>query len=629
MKKNKLLKTFLLLTAMLVGSATNLWGQTLKFSATPLQTFSTDDQVLGAGDTELTSEYATISGGKFYFSNGETDSKKFISKQSNVYAFASVGGKQGFKVVLGEALNAGDVISVEVLTNGSGSSNGRGIWVTTATSRPSSAPTCALVGESSTGKEYVNVTYKVVTDDGLCGETTFYIWRATSNSTYFNNFNVTSSAASTDPVITASDASITATESGVAVTKDIAVTGENLTGSTLTATLNPTVDGLSVSLASNTIIDGAISTTATLSYTATENASRTTTLTLSDGTTSKDVTVTYKAEVKEWVLQSVSETTTWDIAEDITGSKQFTGEDKNKEFVYISIPDLTFAPSFKAETLAFKGEYPFRGSSNKYAQNGVLRFNTTVPGTVAITFQSTSSNKTGRFVQVNGARVSSEATGSWKTESFNVAKGDVIISGTEALRFQKIVFTPTTTASVSATIASSGYTTFCSPYDLSFESVSNLEAAYVVTTSTASTATLKKVTAVPGGTGVILKGTTPGAVTIPVAEYTGEAISNILVGTLNATHVETETVYVVSGGEFKKFAGTEIPAGKAYLPASAIDGVNAPSLSFDFGGETTFINSLTPALSQEEGVYYDLSGRRVAQPTKGLYIVNGKKVLVP
>ena len=179
--------------------------------------------------------------------------------------------------------------------------------------------------------------------------------------------------------------------------------------------------------------------------------------------------------------------------------------------------------------------------------------------------------------------------------------------------------------SVSATIASSGYTTFCSPFDLSFENVEGLEAAYVVTTSTTSTATLKKVTAVPAGKGVILKGTT-GAVTIPVAEYTGEAISNILVGTLTATHVDTETVYVVSDGMFKLFAGTEIPAGKAYLPASAI-GSNAPSLSFDFGGETTGINSVERGAWSVEGCY-TLDGRRVAEPTKGLYIVNGKKVVI-
>ena len=182
--------------------------------------------------------------------------------------------------------------------------------------------------------------------------------------------------------------------------------------------------------------------------------------------------------------------------------------------------------------------------------------------------------------------------------------------------------------SVSATIASSGYTTFCSPYDLSFENVENLEAAYVVTASTSSSATLTKVTAVPAGTGVILKGTAGEEVSIPVAEYTGSGISNILVGTLNATPVETETVYVVSGGEFKLFAGTEIPAGKAYLPKSAIVGGNAPSLSFDFGGETTGLSEEL-RVNSEESVYYDLSGRRVAQPTKGVYIVNGKKVLVP
>jgi len=181
--------------------------------------------------------------------------------------------------------------------------------------------------------------------------------------------------------------------------------------------------------------------------------------------------------------------------------------------------------------------------------------------------------------------------------------------------------------SVSATIANSGYTTFCSPYDLSFENVEGLEAAYVVTTSTTSTATLKKVTAVPGGTGVILKGTSGAVVTIPVAEYTGEAISNILVGTLNATPVTAETVYVVSDGVFKLFAGTEIPANKAYLPASVI-GSNAPSLSFDFGGETTGLSEEL-RVNSKESIYYDLSGRRVAQPTKGLYIVNGKKVLVP
>ena len=38
----------------------------------------------------------------------------------------------------------------------------------------------------------------------------------------------------------------------------------------------------------------------------------------------------------------------------------------------------------------------------------------------------------------------------------------------------------------------------------------------------------------------------------------------------------------------------------------------------------------TPALTHREGApaIYDLSGRRVTTPTKGIYIINGKKVLV-
>ena len=38
--------------------------------------------------------------------------------------------------------------------------------------------------------------------------------------------------------------------------------------------------------------------------------------------------------------------------------------------------------------------------------------------------------------------------------------------------------------------------------------------------------------------------------------------------------------------------------------------------------------NLFPAFSQGEGAIYDLQGRRVTQPTKGLYIVNGKKVVI-
>ena len=46
------------------------------------------------------------------------------------------------------------------------------------------------------------------------------------------------------------------------------------------------------------------------------------------------------------------------------------------------------------------------------------------------------------------------------------------------------------------------------------------------------------------------------------------------------------------------------------------------------GDGTTAIRDLTPALSEGEGAWYTLQGQRVAKPGKGLYIRNGKKVVV-
>ena len=79
------------------------------------------------------------------------------------------------------------------------------------------------------------------------------------------------------------------------------------------------------------------------------------------------------------------------------------------------------------------------------------------------------------------------------------------------------------------------------------------------------------------------------------------------------------------GVGFYTYTTNSAPAGIVYLET-----VTAAHeyLGFDIDGETTAINNLTPSLSKGEGEYYDLQGRKVAQPTKGLYIVNGKKVIV-
>ena len=45
-------------------------------------------------------------------------------------------------------------------------------------------------------------------------------------------------------------------------------------------------------------------------------------------------------------------------------------------------------------------------------------------------------------------------------------------------------------------------------------------------------------------------------------------------------------------------------------------------------GTTTGISIVEVRNNSTENVCYDLAGRRIAQPAKGLYIVNGRKVVV-
>ena len=77
----------------------------------------------------------------------------------------------------------------------------------------------------------------------------------------------------------------------------------------------------------------------------------------------------------------------------------------------------------------------------------------------------------------------------------------------------------------------------------------------------------------------------------------------------------------VCGGQPRKNPGAP---NTAYLPADV-----APARSFiGLFGETTGISSIQNSQFTMPNEVYDLQGRRVAQPTKGLYIMNGKKMLV-
>lgn len=194
-----------------------------------------------------------------------------------------------------------------------------------------------------------------------------------------------------------------------------------------------------------------------------------------------------------------------------------------------------------------------------------------------------------------------------------------------------------TSTEVYETINVLGWSTYASDYALDFTSEIDGLTPYIVTNHTGSAITLSKVTTtVPAGTPLLLKGTAGTSYTIPVAASSDTDVSSnkLVRGTGSAVSYEAEnTKYVLSASGsdpvFKKIIdGTPatVPTNKAYLQFNEV--IAARELTFDFNDDITGVNEVSSQKEQVKGEYFNIAGQRVAQPTKGLYIVNGKKVVI-
>jgi hypothetical protein len=186
------------------------------------------------------------------------------------------------------------------------------------------------------------------------------------------------------------------------------------------------------------------------------------------------------------------------------------------------------------------------------------------------------------------------------------------------------------------TVGSSKFAGFCSEYKLDFSKTGL--SAYKAKVSGDKVVLTKIVDGiVPANTGVILNGDANDYdLPITTADATTDFSDNEMVGVTQRTQVlwnpSTDVYnYILQGGEFKKASNGYLKPNRAYLSTSYDVSAASAREYLEISFEDDDVTGIDATLVNSEKVnsdIYDLQGRKVAQPTKGLYIVNGRKVIV-
>ena len=137
---------------------------------------------------------------------------------------------------------------------------------------------------------------------------------------------------------------------------------------------------------------------------------------------------------------------------------------------------------------------------------------------------------------------------------------------------------------------------------------------------------LTEVTNVPAGKGVIVEAAAAGSYA-PTFDVAADDIDTDLLVSNGTVEGDGSTIYVLAKktegvGFYKLAAGQKVPAGKAYLTVTS----GAPDFIGFEGMNLTGIETVKAEKANNE--IFNLAGQRVAKTAKGLYIVNGKKVVV-
>lgn len=596
------MKKILSLVALLLTSVVGMNAQTTLYSwespdGTPVETGGTIVYTNGEGDRL---NYKNVVGDVTYYTiclNG---------KKGNINDAAASANAGHMVLTLDEALQEGDEINITAYINKTSSSKASAYILIGSTGVEGTVyGDEANVGLNPAGS-ITTTTAKVPA--AAAGSKTVKLSRSTASTNLFiTKLTITRPDANAPALsVDTKTLSLPLAPAIPSQSGKFTLTGENLTDGTYSLTV-PNLAGLTVTPAEFTVTGGAVAQEFTVTFASESDVEETTaTITAATDGVSASVEVTCSAVTTSYTLTSVSEATTWDFTQfanevDLTKT---TPKHNTETILYANLNGIVaFNENFSldlAKTVAFEGQYPARGG---YAQNGTVKFTTTVPGTVEVEFSNTGGSNKDRYVQVtdaNGVQKGEvEADGTTRrTESFDVAAGEVAITGVSgadaaaALRFFIITFTPkaeepateaTITVPETITDGKFYYTTFSSDKALDFSDVEGIEAYTGVKTGNGAYLTLTQVEQIPANTGVVIKAAEAKDYTIPFAEGDVEAPeANDLIAAVETVSSSTVTnVYLIndymdtwegSALVFRSIgSAADIPAGTAYLSLTSAE----------------------------------------------------------
>ncbi len=216
-------------------------------------------------------------------------------------------------------------------------------------------------------------------------------------------------------------------------------------------------------------------------------------------------------------------------------------------------------------------------------------------------------------------------TGSFEKAGFNNYYTD---DNSSAFTFEEVAYPNTITFHDAQNINGvSHIATFSAPFATIIPT--GVKAYYVSAKGTEATMTAIDAQVIPANQGVILTSESGAAATmVPAAGETAATITGNQLGH-SAGAAKTLTAgegYILGNGTegtaFYPCKAGSLPINKAYLL-----GNGESAIVMNFGNAVTGINTIAAPASAKAPIF-DLSGRRVVKATKGLYIQNGKKVIV-